>query len=279
MGGMAGVGVAPPPNHPPTSLAGGSAPWPVGSVASLLRVCVTSSENGVVFSPGPGGRRRYICGVEGSIPLPGPPRWGSRPPRALRGIGLGRSRLARAVRRKRVVAAAAAVAAAAPIDDARGGALARPTSLCAAHAASSRASFVSISSPSHVWRSLALDRRSQARTRGRSVRWRWRQRRRRRRLMTRAMACAMKRTRAQHNRTYTAPPHAPLAVSISCPLYARRSVACSLSRARRPGTLSRRRRRRRRLMMRAVIRAHDRRHFARRVRHHRARHSFRSLPL
>ena len=109
----------------------------------------------IVFSPGRGGRRRYIGGVEGSIPLPGPPRWGSRPPRTLRGIGLGRSRPAHVVRRKRAVAAAAATAAAAPTDDARGGALTRPTSLCAAHAASSRAPFVSISPPSRARRSLA----------------------------------------------------------------------------------------------------------------------------
>ena len=100
---------------------------------------------GSFFSPGPGGRRRYIGDVEGSIPLPGPPRWGSRPPRALRGIGLERSRPARAVRRKRAVAAVVAAAATSPTDDARGDALICPTSLCAAHAASSRASFVSIS--------------------------------------------------------------------------------------------------------------------------------------
>ena len=194
MGGMVGVGVAPPPNHPPTSLAGSSTPGPVDSVAFLLRVCVTSSEHGIVFSPGPGGRRRYIGDVEDSIPLPGPPRWGSRPPRALRGIGLRRSRPARAVRCKRAVAAAAAAvaaAAAAPTDDARDGvcneARARPT-----------------------------------------------------------------------NRTCSAPPRASLLVSISSPSHVRRSVACSLSRARRRGRLSRRRRRRPRcrLIMRAVMRAH-----------------------
>ena len=157
-----------PQNHPPTSLAGGSTPGPVDSVASLLRVCVISSEHRIVFSPGPGDRRRYIGDVEGSIPPQGP-RWGSRSVHALRGIGLGRSRPARAVQRKRVVAAAAA-AAAAPTDNARGDALARPTSLCAAHAASSRASFVSISSPFHARGARWLGRRSHAHTRGRGVR-------------------------------------------------------------------------------------------------------------
>ena len=259
MGVVVGVGVAPPPNHPPTSLAGGSTPGPVDSVASLLRVCVTSSEYGNVFSPGPGGRRRYIGDIEGSIPLPGPPRWGSRPPRALRGIGLRRSRPARAVRCKRAVAAAAAAvaaAAAAPTDDARGGALARPTSLCAAHAASSRASFVSISPPSRARRSLAW---SHSRSHARS-----------RRAVTVAAAataaapddardgvCNEARARPT-NRTCSAPPRASLLVSISSPSHVRRSVACSLSRARRRGRLSRRRRRRPRcrLIMRAVMRAH-----------------------
>ena len=208
------------------------------------------------FSPGPGGRRRYIGDVEGSIPLPGPPRWGSRPLRALRGIGLGLSRPARAVRRKRAVAAAAAEAAAAPTDDARGGALARPTSLCAAHAASSRALFVSISPPSRARRSLAW---SHSRSHARS-----------RRAVTVAAAataaapddardgvCNEARARPT-NRTCSAPPRASLLVSISSPSHVRRSVACSLSRARRRGRLSRRRRRRPRcrLIMRAVMRAH-----------------------
>ena len=51
--------------------------------------------------------------------------------------------------------------------------------------------------------------------------------------MTRAMACAIKHARARHNRTCAAPPRASLVVSISSPSHARRSVACSLSRARR----------------------------------------------
>ena len=74
---------------------------------------------------------------------------------------------ARAVRRKRAVAAAAAAAAAAPTDDARGDALVRPTSLCAAHAASSRASFVSISPPSRARRSLAWSSLSRTHARSR----------------------------------------------------------------------------------------------------------------
>ena len=52
-------------------------PGPVDSVASLIRVCVTCQEHGLLCSPGPGGRRRSIGDVEGSIPLPDTPeRWG-----------------------------------------------------------------------------------------------------------------------------------------------------------------------------------------------------------
>ena len=51
--------------------------------------------------------------------------------------------------------------------------------------------------------------------------------------MKRTMACAMKRAHARHNRTCAAPPRASLVVSISSPSHARRSIARSLSRARR----------------------------------------------
>ena len=150
MGSMVGVGVSPPPNHTPTSLADGSTPGLVDSVASLLRVYVISSENGIVFSPGPGGRRQYIGDVEGSILLLGSQRWSSRGRHACcASSASGDPALAHATRRTREVAAAAAAAAAASTDDARCDARAWLMPRHTARTTLSCASFASIS-PSHA---------------------------------------------------------------------------------------------------------------------------------
>ena len=67
-------------------------PGPVDSVASLIRVRVCHLlEHGILCSPGPGGRRRYIGDVEGSIPLPCTPRDGALS-RARPGACRGRAR-------------------------------------------------------------------------------------------------------------------------------------------------------------------------------------------
>ena len=90
MGSMAGVAVAPPSDHPPTSQVDNRA-CRFGRFFHS-RVCHLFRAR-MIIRPGLVAVAEFSTALRVRFPVPDPQRCGSRPPRVLRDIGLGRSRL------------------------------------------------------------------------------------------------------------------------------------------------------------------------------------------